>query len=43
MEKAKSLGIENIGDVIIPPVKCRAYCYKNVYGYSYPDKTKPKK
>ena len=42
VEQAGNIGLEKIGDVIIPPVECGPYCFKNVYGYAYADKTRPK-
>ncbi len=41
-EYAKDLGFSAVGDVIIPSEKHGTCCYKNVNGYSYPDKSKPK-
>lgn len=41
-EQAEKLGLKNIGDVIIPSSEFGTYCRKNVFGYSYANKTKPK-
>lgn len=36
------VGLQNIGDVVLPSAHFGKTCEKNAYGYSYPDRTKPK-
>ncbi len=39
---AEKVGLRDIGDSCIPLAKFGRFCHKNVNGYSYPDKTRPK-
>lgn len=40
--QAKNIGFREVGDVITPSQKYGSNCYKNINGYTYADKTKPK-
>lgn len=41
-DEAAKVGLNNIGDSVIPSYKFGTLCNRNANGYSYPDKTKPK-
>lgn len=41
-DEAAKVGLNNVGDSVIPSYKFGALCNRNANGYSYPDKTKPK-
>ena len=41
-EEATKVGLNNVGDIILPSYKFGRACNRNANGYSYPDKTKPK-
>ena len=41
-DEALKVGLNKVGDVILPSSKFGIACNKNANGYSYPDKTKPK-
>lgn len=40
--EAIEIGLQNIGDTVLPSGKYGATCRRNAYGYSYPDKSQPK-
>ena len=41
-EKAEEVGFRKKGDRIVPSANLGRVCYKNVNGYTYPDKKRPK-
>lgn len=41
-KEAMKVGLNNVGDVILPSYKFGPACNRNANGYCYPDKTKPK-
>lgn len=41
-DEARRVGLNNVGDIVLPSWSLGTTCKKNVYGYSYADKTKPK-
>lgn len=41
-DEAKKVGLERVGDIVLPSGKFGVQSKKNAYGYSYVDKTKPK-
>lgn len=41
--EASRIGLTNVGDTVLPSDKYGATCRRNAYGYSYADKSQPKK
>ena len=41
-DEARRVRLKNVGDIVLPSWSLGTTCKKNVYGYSYADKTKPK-
>ncbi|WP_368489225.1 hypothetical protein [Clostridium sp. BJN0013] len=41
--EASKVGLQNVGDTILPSGKFGSACRCNAYGYSYPDKSQPPK
>jgi hypothetical protein len=40
--EANNIGLQNMGDTILPSGSYGKTCNQNAYGYSYPDRSKPK-
>lgn len=41
--EASNVGLQNVGNAILPSGKFGPVCRRNAYGYSYPDKSQPPK
>ena len=39
--RKQKLGVENIGDIVLPFADFGSVCMKNAHGYSYSDNTQP--
>lgn len=42
-DEANKIGLINVGDLVLPSDKYGVNCTRNAYGYSYTDKSQPKK
>lgn len=42
-DEARRINLINVGDTVLPSDKYGVSCKRNAYGYSYPDKSQPKK